>query len=109
MKEYWYKVINYKSLNEFITVLSNIDLNREYYEISSEIHLQFELEDFDLQIGNIRKSKQLSQEKKIKIVDLINYYYLNIVDCINYKNSEKAKEILKNLQVKAREIIGTEE
>ena len=45
------------------------------------------------------QNKNIPKDIRLKLVDLIDYYYSNIISCINNKNTEYARQILHHLQI----------
>ena len=89
---------------KFIDVLCNFKLSKNVRATLSDLYAELETVDVDLCVPTIKHSKELSKEQQVKMIDLINFYYDNVEDNINYFSCEKSEDFLKKLKSCATEL-----
>ena len=92
------------SVDLFINYLCGLDLSQNPSKISSDMYNELETLDVDLEEKRIMENENLPREVRIKIVDLIEFYYLKADDCINKYSNKEIYMFLRKLKTRAEEI-----
>lgn len=95
---------NKENIKLFIKYLSELDLCGDIRKISNEIYNELETLDVDLEEKYIMKTENLPRCVRVKIVDLIEFYYLKADDCINKYSNKEIYEFLRELNIRAKEV-----
>lgn len=93
-----------ENLKFFINYLSNIDLSANPCKTANDMYNELETVDVDLDEIDLQKSKIVPNDVKIKIIDLIEFYWEHADDCINHYSDNETCEFLKQLKDRANEV-----
>ena len=91
-------------VKEFIKFLFDLDLSCDIRKAADNMYNELETLDVDLEEKQIMRNKMLPYDLRVKIVDLIEFYYLKADDCINIYTDKEAYDFLRQLKTKAEEI-----
>ena len=91
-------------VKSFIMYLSRLDLSKSPYDVSNDMYNELETLDVDLETKSVMKNKNLPHDVRIKIVNLIEFYYLIADECINEYSYKECYEFLRELKIKAKEV-----
>ena len=91
-------------VNLFINYLCGLDLAQNPCKISSNMYNELETLDVDLEEKRIMENENLPREVRIKIVDLIEFYYLKVDDYIYKSSNKEVYMFLRELKARAEEI-----
>ena len=91
-------------VNLFINYLCGLDLTQNPCKISSNMYNELETLDVDLEEKRIMENENLPREVRIKIVDLIEFYYLKVDDYIYKSSNKEVYMFLRELKARAEEI-----
>lgn len=92
-------------LKEFIKYLCELDLSQNPRKVSSDMYDNLETVDTDFDEKELKKNKVIVRSVKVKILELIKYYHKNADDCINKYSDKDCYEFLRELKVRAEEVL----
>lgn len=79
-------------------------MSQDPRKIICDIYDEFETLDIDLEERNVMKNENLTHSERIRIVNLIEFYYLKADDCINKYSDKEVYKFLIELKGRAEEI-----
>lgn len=91
-------------VKSFIKYLCSLNMSQDPRKIICDIYDEFETLDIDLEERNVMKNENLTHSERIRIVNLIEFYYLKADDCINKYSDKEVYKFLIELKGRAEEI-----
>lgn len=98
------KEVNMDLIKKFIKTLCNINLIHSPHDTINAIYDELEILDIDLYEREIKNNLSLPYDVRIKILDLIEFYWLKADECINKYSDKECYEFLSELKIRAEEV-----
>lgn len=91
-------------IKKIIKTLCGINLTHNPHDTMSAIYDELETLDIDLYEKEIKNNISLPHDMRIKILNLIEFYWLKADECINKYSDKECHEFLSELKIRAEEV-----